>query len=122
MEQEPFKIPGRNVERYTEIQNSKEVISYEDFIATNIRGGETFGNFWMKFYKGYGESTKPYYQRFMESNPELEKELADRVETIAKDRTANRRILIRELAPKLYEAYKIMIGYEEITENYDLFG
>lgn len=121
-QEEFFKVPKRNQERYSEIQNSKEVISYEDFIAEDIRGGETLGNFWLKFYRGYGESSKAYYKRFMDTHPELESELAEKVEIIAKDRTANRRVLIRELAPKLYEAYKIMIADEDIKSNYDLFG
>lgn len=122
MEQEPFKIPGRNEKRFKEIQNSKEVISYEDFIAENIRGGATFGNFWLKFFTDYGESEKPYYKRFMEQYPELEKEIVEAVEAIAIDRSPGRRGYIMDLAPKLYIAYKFMIEDPDITRNYDLFG
>jgi hypothetical protein len=117
--------PGkRNKERYDQIQNSKEVISYEDFISRDIRGTETYGNIWMKFYKGgeYSQEGETYYQRFMQDHPELEKFLTEKIEEVAKDRTSNRSVLLSELAPKLYEAYQILIGYPEVENNYRLFG
>jgi hypothetical protein len=121
-EEKPTGREGRNEERYTEIQNSKEIISYEDFIAKNIRGTETFGNFWLKFYKGYEPEINAYYQRFMANYPELEKELSEKVEIVAKDKTTNRSVLLHELAPKLYEAYLVLIADQDIKNNYELFG
>ena len=117
--------PGkRNKERYDQIQNSKEVISFSDFISRDIRGTETHGNFWMKFYKGgsYSQEEEPYYQRFMLDHPELEKLLVEKVEEVAKDRSSNRSVLLLELAPKLYEAYQVLISYPEIKNNYELLG
>ena len=89
LEQNFDSLPQRDQERFSEIQNSKEVISYEDFISEKIRGTETHGNFWMKFYEDefYEKEERLYYQRFKESHPELEKYIVDQVKIIGKNKT-----------------------------------
>ena len=115
---------GRNMERYNKIQNSKEVISYEDFISKEFRGNETFGNFWLKFYSSdtWDEESAGYYQKFKVEHPDLWKYLKEKVDVIAADKTDNRSKLLLEIAPKLYEAYIIMIDHPEVKNNYELFG
>ncbi len=122
MEGEP-KQDSNNLEE--KAAKTKELLSFEEFISGRKTGTPIFNNF-PALFLNYGMLPEivrgqGFFKKFQSENPELEKSLTERLSVWAKDGGRSEDIP-DEILRDLYEAYKIMLSYDEIKTNHDLFA
>lgn len=109
-------------------RETKDPIPFEKFVnpPEPDRMGPTYNNFMLFFTDNEGFASKREsslaFQRFMKEHSELEQRLTSRISEILKSRDPQkpRAIQLKEIEADLYEAYKIMLSYEETENNWAL--
>ena len=109
-------------------RETKDPIPFERFVSPPEpdRMGPTYNNFMLFFTDNAGFAKKrennPAFQRFAKEHPDLEGMLTKRVSEILKSRDPQnpRAKQLKEIEADLYEAYKIMLSYDETENNWAL--
>ena len=104
-------------------ENAPQVLSLEEFSKVNDDGRPITNNFFSHFadlhfttpiYQG-----QAHYKKFAEEHPDLNAKLCTEIQAIGPGITSNTAELLKPYMSDLYEAYKIMRGYD--TSDQDLF-
>lgn len=89
-----------------------EVLTYDEFIERDPN--PAYSNFIWYFTESYPtKRQEPVFVRFMKEHADLANDLTKKMDELLTKRGVSRNDLLRQVEPELYEAYKIMIGYEE---------
>ena len=122
-------IPANNQQNLSENwRETKDPIPFERFVSPPEpeRMGPTYNNFMLFFTDNEGFATKREssraFQRFAKENPDVESKLTHRISEILKSRDPQnpRDKQLKEIEADLYEAYKIMLSYDETENNWSL--
>lgn len=120
------KINNNSPEDFPEDwRESKDVLTYEQFIRRFGEGNAVIYNNFLLFFsdnEGYisKRESNESFRRFRKEYPELEQTLTEKISAILKSRDPKnpRAVLLKDVEPALYEAYRIMMTYEETPNNY----
>ncbi len=106
------------------VAKTKDLLTFEEFVSSRKTGTPIYNNLPALFYNYDMLSSilrgQDFFKKFETENPELEKSLTERLSAWAKGGHGLRDIP-DEILRDLYEAYKIMISYDEVALNNDLF-
>lgn len=107
------------------ILETKELLTFEQFTSNRKNGMKIYNNFPALFYN-YGMLSdalrdQEFFKRFRAENPELEESLTENCSRWSKESSSSLTDIPINILNDLYRAYKIMLSYDEIKTNDDLF-
>ncbi len=124
------QIPGQNKDEEKEIIenkafSTKDELSFDEFVSKRKNGMNMYNNFFALFLKEGMLADllrgQEFFTHFQNENKEFEESLTKRISEWRDTENSVTDATPEDILRDLYKAYKIMLSYDEIKTNNDLF-